>query len=459
MTSGQSHAVVYVFGPFHLRQGTMTLERNGRVEPLPPKAVETLLALVECAGELVCKEALLARIWPDTFVTESSLTRNISVVRKVLHDAGLPGAIETHARRGYRFALPVRCHTGEPLSRKPRDFPPVAWAAAALIPLLLLLPGSISRSEFSPNAEALREARIGRYLLDKVTPSDAVKALGHFQKAVLADPESAEAHAGLAAAYVLRAELQGKEAQPAYAAAKHHARRAIEMDPTHPAAHLAQGVSLLYGDWDWSGAERAYRRAIQIAPQDPAAYERLAHLLSRLGRHDEALKAVRQGIALDPASPRLGSRLASVLYLARRYSESAAECRQVLDRDSEYGLAHYYLGLSLAFLGEYSEALSHLQRSGLRDAVLRADSVWVQALAGQTPAIQGLEQPSSLMTVLALGKEDQALRLIQRWVEQRDSSALNLPSDPRLDSLRRHPEFALLVAKVCSGSIPLTATP
>ena len=93
------------FGPFRLDAAKRVLWRDGRVVPLPPKALDVLVALVEQRGDVVTKDELLKRVWPDTFVEEANLSVNVSALRKALGDG--PGGrpyIETLSRRGYRFA-------------------------------------------------------------------------------------------------------------------------------------------------------------------------------------------------------------------------------------------------------------------------------------------------------------------------------------------------------------------
>lgn len=93
------------FGPFRLDAAKRVLWRAGQVVPLPPKALDLLIALVEQQGDVVTKDELMKRVWPDTFVEEANLSVNVSALRKVLGDQ--PGGrpyIETVSRRGYRFA-------------------------------------------------------------------------------------------------------------------------------------------------------------------------------------------------------------------------------------------------------------------------------------------------------------------------------------------------------------------
>lgn len=99
----------YEFGPFRLDASERTLSRDGREIALAPKLFETLSALVERGGHLVSKDELLGKVWPDSFVEDSSLSQNISLLRKALGDDGRTAKfIETIPKRGYRFVAPVR---------------------------------------------------------------------------------------------------------------------------------------------------------------------------------------------------------------------------------------------------------------------------------------------------------------------------------------------------------------
>ena len=106
----QASLLTYSFGPFRLDPAQRRLLRDGRDLRLPPKVFETLVLLVERRGLLVDKDELMNALWPETFVEEVTLARNISLLRKALGDA--PGQdqcqyIQTVSKRGYRFIAPV----------------------------------------------------------------------------------------------------------------------------------------------------------------------------------------------------------------------------------------------------------------------------------------------------------------------------------------------------------------
>ena len=126
----------YTFGPFILDARTRTLTRAGALVPLAPKAVETLLVLVERPGEIVGRDELIERIWPDAFVEPNNLAQQISMIRVALDDrSSAPRYVETISRRGYRFigslsAIERRPERGVPGSGRP-DIPAIAYARSA----------------------------------------------------------------------------------------------------------------------------------------------------------------------------------------------------------------------------------------------------------------------------------------------------------------------------------------
>src|SRR5262249_43017845 len=104
----QSDKHFYEFGPFRLDTADRLLLRDGQHVPLTPKAFETLLTLVENCGRVIDKDELLKKVWPDTFVEEVNLAKNVSYLRKVLGGEEAAQYIETIPKRGYRFVASVK---------------------------------------------------------------------------------------------------------------------------------------------------------------------------------------------------------------------------------------------------------------------------------------------------------------------------------------------------------------
>ncbi len=97
----------FEFGPFRVDASNRLLLRDGEVVPLPPKAFDILLALVEGSGEVLQKEDLMARVWADSFVEEANLSNQIFTLRKALGETNGDKYIKTISRRGYRFVSPT----------------------------------------------------------------------------------------------------------------------------------------------------------------------------------------------------------------------------------------------------------------------------------------------------------------------------------------------------------------
>jgi DNA-binding winged helix-turn-helix (wHTH) protein/TolB-like protein/Tfp pilus assembly protein PilF len=148
----------YEFGPYRFDSAERLLHSGEQRIPLPPKVADTLLILIRNAGRMVEKPELMKSVWPDTFVEEGALARNISLLRKALGDTGEQATyIETIPRRGYRFVAPVRTPAdagdGDSPGSPPQATAHPGWKLAAAIALaaMLLNGGGRPRRGFSDN--------------------------------------------------------------------------------------------------------------------------------------------------------------------------------------------------------------------------------------------------------------------------------------------------------------------
>ncbi|MEZ5284729.1 MAG: winged helix-turn-helix domain-containing protein [Vicinamibacterales bacterium] len=229
------------FGPFDIDARTWTLRREGQAVDLSPRLVQILAHLIERDGDIVTKEELLERFWPDTFVAENTLTRAIADIRKALHDApGRPTVIQTIARRGYRFIG--------------------------------------TRQAGEPPLEAFRHWVSGKLALESLDPARLAEARAAMEAAAAAMPDYAPAHAGVANAGVAafeRTRIRNHPDWTTLAAATAAARRACEIDPSYAEgwAVLAHARSL---DGDILDAEASARRAISLEPGNWRHHYRLA---------------------------------------------------------------------------------------------------------------------------------------------------------------------------------------
>jgi DNA-binding winged helix-turn-helix (wHTH) protein len=145
---------LYEFGPYRIDSVERLLQRGEETIPLTPKAADTLLALVANSGRVLEKDELMKIVWPDTFVEEGALARNISALRKALgDDAESSQYVETIPKRGYRFIATVKDlsvaappEAIEPPEKKHASFRWVAWlVACALLILAAVVYPSLNR--------------------------------------------------------------------------------------------------------------------------------------------------------------------------------------------------------------------------------------------------------------------------------------------------------------------------
>lgn len=136
MLSADKH--LYDFGPFRLDLGERVLLRQGNYVPLPPKTLETLVVLIEHSGRIVEKGELIRQIWPDSFVEDVTLAKNVSMLRKVLGDSEEHRYIDTIPKRGYRFVADVRISAPSAI----REIPVPPAGLDAEVALLPPAPGS-----------------------------------------------------------------------------------------------------------------------------------------------------------------------------------------------------------------------------------------------------------------------------------------------------------------------------
>src|SRR5262249_30640183 len=161
----------------------------------------------------------------------------------------------------------------------------------------------------------------GRYELRLYTPESRQKAVGYYEQALAIDPGFALAHAELASAYRLLSASAVRSAAEMLPKAEAAALRALAADRDLAEAHAAL-AGIKRDQWDWAAAEREYRRAIQLSPNQAASHQAYAICLSITGRHDAAVKEVLRARELDPIGVPAAVNLAAVYYNARRYEQA-----------------------------------------------------------------------------------------------------------------------------------------
>ena len=230
----------------------------------------------------------------------------------------------------------------------------------ALTPQLTGEEKSSLQKRYTESPEAHRLCMLARFHLGTADPEDWEKAFNYFNAAIEKDPAYALAYSGLAYSYlslVADARLPKDEAIPK---ARQAVIKALQLDDTLPEAHVASARIMAYYDWDWSGAEREFKRAIELNANSADAHREYAGFLTSLGRTDESIAEAKQARELDPLTQVTNFQVAWALIGARRYDEAVAESEPLT---GTYPNANYWIGVAYLGKGMYEQAIDRFEKT------------------------------------------------------------------------------------------------
>ena len=323
------------------------------------------------------------------------------------------------------------------------------------------------------NPEA-REAYLrALFFLDKDEDDKegATKCLQYFQEAIAKDPGYAAAYAGLSRCYE-HFDLPSDSEAPAKATAA--ILKALQLDDELAEAHADLGEYYLGELWDYSGAEREYRRAIELDPNLSVAHMHYGFLLIDLGRTEQGLKEIHRARELDPLSLDIAENTGVRLLSARRYDDALAQFRNVQDMNPNYTRARWMLARTYELKGMYKEAISEClqipalpnidastkaffkRRCSLYEKIYTTSSGerfnrnWVKSARQEIK--ESIDRDSDVYFIATLyaetGENEKALDLLERAYAKHDSELLQLKVDPRMDNLRSNPRFEALLRRM-----------
>jgi len=298
-------------------------------------------------------------------------------------------------------------------------------------------------------------------------PAAVKKSIAYFEEAIRKDPAFAPAYVGLAQAYD-QLGMPGiggappSEVQPKVISA---IRKALELDPALPEAHALMG-DLHQIQWQWSDAEREYKLALELNPNDAGAHLAFSSWLLFQGRTEEALAWSRRARELEPLGI-TGNTIGWILFHARHYDEAIRELRSDLavhrDDPATYWSC-WFLGFALIANGQADEAIPVLEKalalSGRNPAVI---GVLIRAYAHagrRAEALRLLDElkrrqqtgyvPAAAFVnaYLGLGDNEQAFAWLERAYKEQSPILQYIRVHPFFDPLRGDPRFADLVRRV-----------
>jgi TolB-like protein/Tfp pilus assembly protein PilF len=303
------------------------------------------------------------------------------------------------------------------------------------------------------NSEAYQLYLLGRYNWNKRTAPAKMKAIEFFQEAIEKDPNYAMAYVGLAESYVISDTAEN------YTKIRAAALKALEIDPTLGEPHAALGASLSLGELDYAGAEKEYKRAIELSPNYATSYHWLAEDLAWLGRFDESLSFYKKAIELEPFSLAIGSDYGMALFFARRYDQSIEHLKKLIEMDPNYIRTHYYLARVYKATGRYEDALKEMETALMLEGkdpqkVKYAVQAILTALRSSglkghwSKTLEFMEKdeetpPIEIANVYAqLGDRDKAFKWLEQAIQDRNYGAYTLKVSGEWDNIRDDPRFS-----------------
>ena len=319
----------------------------------------------------------------------------------------------------------------------------------------------------STNAAAERAYFQGLYNLNQLSAENMHAAIEAFRRAISLDPNHAAAHAGLARAHVTLGFMRATSHAEARASALAAASRAVALDADSSEAHEVLADLKFYYDWDWSEAQAAYQKAIDLNPSSARAHTQYARYLVARGESARALDEAERGAALDPLSSGAASTVALMHYYAHDYDRALAAALHALELDPRSSGVYFIVSRIHAARGAFAEAISANERAidlaghpptGWRAhlVLLRAQSdrpsearVALRDVTRQLEVQKERLGPGHLAYIqMALGDREGALQLLERAADDRDPDLLWLAVDPRADPLRKEARFQALLARL-----------
>ena len=312
---------------------------------------------------------------------------------------------------------------------------------------------------YTDNAEAYQLYLRGRFYWDKRSAEGLKKAINYFQQAIALDQNYALAYAGLADAYSLLPAYGGAPPHEVMPKAREAVSKALSIDDNLAEAHTARGLILNYYEYDFAGAEREYKRALELNSNYATVHQFYSELLTHLGRHEEAIAEMQRALGIDPLSLIINRIYGESLMYARKYDESIVQFKRAIGLDAGFGPTHFSLFKVYRLKGNYAECVEEYSKSQEligepQNAALARAAFAQSGWQGFLRLMTGESRPSNLTPYnaatfhAALGEKDKAFAELNKAYEKREGALALLKVDPRLDPLRNDPRFQDLMRRV-----------
>jgi eukaryotic-like serine/threonine-protein kinase len=310
---------------------------------------------------------------------------------------------------------------------------------------------------YTENPEAYQLFLKGRFYWDKRTNEGVQKSIEFFNQAIEKDPNYALAYVGLGDSLFTMGWYRMMEPATAYPRAKAASIKALELDPKLGEAHTTLAMVKAIYDWDWAGAEKEFKQALELSPRYPTAHHRYSLFLPIVGRLDEAVAEAKKARELDPLSLIINENVGDILMLARRYDEAEQQLLKTIELDPNFGVAHQTLSQVYEAKGMYEKSLEEIFRDNPTElahvkkiyAQSGIQGIWrnqLQFLLDR--AKTGEVRSFSIARIYArLGDKDKAFEWLDKSLEDRTIQLTYFVADPRWDSVRSDPRYTAILRR------------
>jgi eukaryotic-like serine/threonine-protein kinase len=313
------------------------------------------------------------------------------------------------------------------------------------------------------NSEAYQLYLKGKFSTNKFTKEGFSEGLDYFHQAVALDPNYGLAYNGLAYNYINQQDwyIRPAEAGPK---AKEAAEKALAIDGSDSDAYVALAIESQWYEWNWTASESAFKRAIELNPNNSEAHGYYSWFLAPMGRTDQAVAEARRSIQIAPFSSLGNFLLGSIFVFSRQWDPAIEQLLNAKEIDPTFWFNPCFLGRAYEQKGKLPEAIAEFQSALALD---KNTEIWsglghAYALSGHTveaeKVIEHLKDlsahsyvsPYSLAVIYAgLGEKYKAFEWLERAYQERSYfMAVYLTTDARLDNLHSDPRFEDLRKRV-----------
>src|SRR6202171_1190436 len=313
------------------------------------------------------------------------------------------------------------------------------------------------------DAEAYQLYLQGLFYWNKWTQADFKKAADYFTQAVQKDQHYALSYAGLADTYSLLGDAGYLPPSEAWPKAKSAAMQALEIDDSLAEAHTSLGLVKEHFEWDWAGAEREFKRAIELNPNSPTAHHWYGDYLSNMGRLNEGMRETKKAQELDHLSPIINTTLGWQFYLPRQNDQAVDQSHKVLEIDPKFSPARRILEEVYAHMGKHKEAVAEREKAlSLSGGPELAASIeedftksgyegvlqsWLEGLT-ELSKHSYVSSYSIAESYMRMDEKQKAFEWLKKPYEEHDSGLVSVAVEPMFESIRPDPRFKEIVRRM-----------